>query len=72
MKGVAIVLSAGVISLASAQPIPAVDGIAYREQVLHSFGGGTDGLYPSAAVIDVKGILSGTTSDGGNVDQGTV
>jgi uncharacterized repeat protein (TIGR03803 family) len=43
------------------------------EVVLHNFGGGTDGAVPYAGVISVKGILYGTTFDGGgSCDCGTV
>lgn len=35
------------------------------EQVLHKFGNGTDGSEPVAAVLDVRGVLYGTTSAGG-------
>jgi uncharacterized repeat protein (TIGR03803 family) len=39
---------------------------AVKEKVLHSFGSGTDGLYPFAAVIlDSSGNLWGTTWEGG-------
>lgn len=33
--------------------------------VLHSFGGGTDGRFPEASLIDVNGTLYGTTPEGG-------
>lgn len=36
-----------------------------REKVLHSFGKGTDGSEPQADLIDVKGTLYGTTTNGG-------
>lgn len=35
------------------------------ETVLHSFGSGTDGAFPTAGLIDVKGTLYGTTPYGG-------
>lgn len=35
------------------------------EKVLHSFTGGSDGAYPQASLINVKGTLYGTTPDGG-------
>ena len=42
------------------------------EKVLYAFAGGTDGYEPYAGVIDVKGMLYGTTVDGGANDYGTV
>lgn len=42
------------------------------EKVLHSFGAGTDGVDPAAALIDVNGTLYGTTTGGGMYDHGTV
>src|ERR1022692_3439779 len=48
------------------------EGAVYRldtagqQKLLHSFGGGADGRYPSAGVIrDSAGNLYGTTSQGG-------
>ena len=38
------------------------------EKVLHSFGRGTDGAFPSAGLINVGGTLYGTTSKGGSHD----
>jgi uncharacterized repeat protein (TIGR03803 family) len=35
------------------------------EKVVHSFGKGTDGSFPFADLIEVKGTLYGTTSEGG-------
>lgn len=44
-----------------------------NETVLHRFmGGKTDGANPTASLIDVKGTLYGTTSDGGTYGKGTV
>ena len=39
-----------------------------QETVLHRFAGGTgsDGAYPSAGLLDVKGVLYGTTESGGD------
>jgi uncharacterized repeat protein (TIGR03803 family) len=36
-----------------------------KENVLYRFAGGTDGANPRAALLDVKGVLYGTTSNGG-------
>jgi uncharacterized repeat protein (TIGR03803 family) len=35
------------------------------EKVLYSFNGGTDGLFPTSALLNVKGSLYGTTGSGG-------
>jgi uncharacterized repeat protein (TIGR03803 family) len=42
------------------------------EQVLHSFGSGSDGSEPYASLIDVNGTLYGTTYYGGTYGGGTV
>ena len=42
------------------------------EKMLHSFGSGSDGSYPVASLIDVKGTLYGATSEGGAYSGGTV
>jgi uncharacterized repeat protein (TIGR03803 family) len=49
--------------LVSQVPGPSSDAARYR--VLHSFGGLYDGIRPQSALIDVKGILYGTTLQGG-------
>ena len=50
-----------------------VDSATGAETVLHSFGGGGgNGSFPYANVIEVKGILYGTTSSGGAYGGGTV
>lgn len=41
-------------------------------KTLHSFGKGSDGVYPEAALIDVKGALYGTTAEGGAYNDGSV
>jgi uncharacterized repeat protein (TIGR03803 family) len=43
-----------------------------KERVIYSFKGGKDGAYPVAPVIDVNGILYGTTYGGGEGSLGTV
>lgn len=45
---------------------------AGEERVLHSFGNGSDGSYPVAGLIDVQGVLYGTTSGGGKYNNGTI
>ncbi|HEY3776532.1 MAG TPA: choice-of-anchor tandem repeat GloVer-containing protein [Rhizomicrobium sp.] len=42
------------------------------EKVVYSFGSGTDGYFPDAPMLNVKGTLYGTTSQGGAHDEGTV
>jgi uncharacterized repeat protein (TIGR03803 family) len=42
------------------------------ETVRYSFGGGLDGYFPSAALLNVGGILYGTTWYGGTANYGTV
>ncbi len=37
----------------------------YTETIVHSFGHGRDGLYPISSVIEVSGMLYGTTVGGG-------
>ncbi len=42
------------------------------ERVLHDFGNGADGEFPSASLLDVNGTLYGTTQYGGTHHKGTV
>ncbi len=47
------------------------DGTGFT--VLHAFGSGTDGVYPSGGLIlGPDGFLYGVTADGGSADSGTV
>jgi uncharacterized repeat protein (TIGR03803 family) len=41
-------------------------------QILHKFGGASDGWYPASTLINVKGTLYGTTVRGGAYNAGTV
>jgi uncharacterized repeat protein (TIGR03803 family) len=48
-------------------------GGSWTETVLHSFGSGNDGQFPSGGVVlDASGNLYGTTGNGGVYNQGTV
>jgi len=52
---------------------PAAPGGAWTEAVLHSFTGSpNDGADPEGVVIDVSGVLYGTTQSGGSSAFGTV
>jgi uncharacterized repeat protein (TIGR03803 family) len=42
------------------------------ETILHNFGRGSDGASPLSDLIDVNGMLYGTTSAGGKYGDGTV
>jgi uncharacterized repeat protein (TIGR03803 family) len=58
------VLALATLPNASAQP---------TEKVIHNFTGGSDGTAPEGAlIIDSKGNLYGTTSEGGTAGSGTV
>jgi uncharacterized repeat protein (TIGR03803 family) len=43
-----------------------------KVKTLYSFAGGSDGADPVGSVLDVKGVLYGTTSQGGKRGNGTV
>ena len=40
--------------------------------MLHSFGGASDGINPTAGLLDVNGTLYGTTNFGGKYGAGTI
>ncbi len=66
-------LCAGAVGCAFALQFPATAIAKGKETVLHSFGsGGSDGRYPQADLIDVKGTLYGTTEVGGSYGNGSV
>jgi len=50
----------------------AIDPATGGEIVLHSFGKGKDGRAPKASLINMDGMLYGTTNRGGTRDRGTV
>lgn len=43
-----------------------------QKTVLHAFAGDHDGAYPLSELLDVKGVLYGTTPRGGSPHKGTV
>jgi uncharacterized repeat protein (TIGR03803 family) len=49
-----------------------IDPSSGTETVLYNFMGGVDGANPAATLIDVKGVLFGTTQYGGAAGDGTV
>jgi|ERR1700722_26470 len=52
---------------------PAVAGAPWTENILHSFGGGSDGSYPESGVVfDSAGHIYGTTIAGGTYSQSCV
>jgi uncharacterized repeat protein (TIGR03803 family) len=44
----------------------------WREKVLHDFGIGSDGRFPSNVIFDAAGNLYGTTDYGGSSNNGTI
>src|SRR5690349_2568380 len=69
MKAVSVLIMIGCVFL---QPSFAAQGGKARETVLHSFGTGADGRFPYGGLIDVNGMLYGTTAVGGAYNDGTV
>jgi hypothetical protein len=68
MKAVFAALFAGMIGCAFVKPVSAADAVTYKEKVLYSFCSQTnctDGAHPTAGLIDVNGILYGTTQGAG-------
>jgi len=63
---------AGAVCCAVVLQFAAAEVAQTKVHVLHSFAGNTDGRKPRAALIDVNGILYGTTEKGGtgNCSQG--
>jgi len=62
---------------AASQPESLLTGVSTvpalaRETVLHSFADGGDGAFPQADLLDVDGVLYGTTASGGTNHVGTV
>ena len=72
MKSVSATLLAGIIGCALVQPASAAKGAKDTENVVHSFGSGTDGQYAAANLINANGTLYGTTERGGASGNGAV
>lgn len=72
MKPVSIALLAGMVICTFLRPVSAAPPTKFKEKVLWSFGNGADGAYPEASLINVNGVLYGTTETGGIRSAGTV
>ena len=73
---IALLAGCGGVSGGSVSPVPDVKGhrqTSVIESVLHSFGAPGDGVGPVARLLNVNGLLYGTTSVGGTAHQyGTI
>jgi uncharacterized repeat protein (TIGR03803 family) len=72
MKRIVTTLFAVLIVWISAQPGLAAQSTAAKETLLHVFGHGTDGIYPSGGLVNANGTLYGATEEGGAYGSGTV
>lgn len=72
MQSGSMVLFVAVIGCAFSQPSSGAQVVKFHEKVLWSFGIGTDGTFPQAALINVKDVLYGTTLGGGAHGEGVV
>ncbi|HTT83921.1 MAG TPA: choice-of-anchor tandem repeat GloVer-containing protein [Rhizomicrobium sp.] len=73
MKRIFIALIAGLVCCAFVQPASAMDATKANENVLYSFCYGTNcGTTPTSSLLDLGGVLYGTTSGGGREGGGTV
>jgi uncharacterized repeat protein (TIGR03803 family) len=68
MKAVCVVLS--IAMAVSAVALTASDAAKAKERVLHAFGDGSDAQEPVGDLIAVKGLLYGTTYNGGTYGYG--
>ena len=66
MKAIPVTLLAGMICCTTVLHVSEGKAEKFKEKVLYSFGGGTDGVHPDASLIDVNGTLYGTTQQGGD------
>ncbi len=70
---IAVVFTLTVVLTPSARAQTPATSASWTEKVLHSFGSGSDGIYPTAALIfHGAGHLYGTTYEGGPRDAGMV
>jgi uncharacterized repeat protein (TIGR03803 family) len=72
MRKIGILLFAGALGCAQIQPVQAADGARFNEKLVWSFGAGTDGQYPAAGLVNMNGVLFGTTALGGTKGKGVV
>ncbi len=72
MKAISVALFAGAVGCAFVQLVPTAEAAKFKEEVLWSFGSGTDGQDPIASLIHAKGTLYSTTEFGGTYGEGTV
>jgi uncharacterized repeat protein (TIGR03803 family) len=72
MKNIRFALFASAVGYALTTQVPAAAAAQAQETVLHSFGVAQDGVQPFANLIEVKGLLYGTTAAGGQHGAGTV
>ena len=47
-------------------------GGGWMQRIIYTFGGGTDGSYPSGLIADASGNLYGTTAYGGSFECGNI
>jgi uncharacterized repeat protein (TIGR03803 family) len=70
MRAYSFGLIIGLVCSSAATPAIAAQDAGKHVSVLHSFGSSLDGMYPKGSLIDVNGILYGTTLSGGAASPG--
>jgi len=74
MRAVTVVLLAGMLACVFLLPVSTAKAATFNETVIYSFCSQpncTDGASPVASLIDVNGVLYGTTGGGGAYNLGT-